>query len=522
MTTPRSLPRLARPLLLILPFLAAPFLGCGGSPEPAADGGGVSTDGDAPASTPASIELFEESLDLEDGGTRSYDRGVLKAPLRRDQPSGPSVDVEFFRFRRDAEASPDTPPLVILHGGPGYEGLAPRLADTGYFEDRLTRYTRITDVIVPGQRGFGSSTPTPCEPSRQLTRDEAQDPPTRSRAIQDAARACRQKWRDAGLDPFGFNVLEASADVADIVRLLGYGKVQLRGVSFGSHWGMSVIRHHPEIVDRAVLASLEGPDHTYDMPSAVLATLERIAAAAEASPALADRIPEGGFLEAYRRLIERAEKEPIAVEVEDPVEGSPVEISLGPGDLRQMLAGTRGLVFFRFRMPRWPLVLLDMLEGDLTEAADRHLWNLMSTDFEDAAYLQYDCGSGLSAARGEVLRRDPAASTLGPTWSRLDNFCRGWDGDLGEAFRSPFTTEVPTVLVQGTWDIGTPYENALELRPYFANHHFVTVEGGSHGAIREALEDSPAFREAMDRWLATGDGAKIPETVELTPVKWRG
>ncbi|MEO1086859.1 MAG: alpha/beta hydrolase, partial [Acidobacteriota bacterium] len=265
------------------------------------------------AAVTSSIELTEELLPLESGETLAYDRGVLTAPLRRDKPASPPIEVEFFRFRRTAEASPDTPPIFVLHGGPGFGGLGPRLEDVGYFEARVARYTAISDVIVPGQRGFGSSTDTPCDPSPKLSREEALDPEIRARAVEEAAAACRQKWRDAGLDPWGFNVVEASTDVVEIARLLDYEQIQLRGISFGSHWGMAILRRHPELIARAVLASLEGPDHTYDMPSWTLATLERIAASAEASPALASRIPEGGLIEAYRRLIERAEAEPIEV-----------------------------------------------------------------------------------------------------------------------------------------------------------------------------------------------------------------
>lgn len=48
--------------------------------------------------------------------------------------------------------------------------------------------------------------------------------------------------------------------------------------SFGSHWGMAVMRYHPEVGARAVLTGMEGPDHTYDSPGGVLASLERMAA----------------------------------------------------------------------------------------------------------------------------------------------------------------------------------------------------------------------------------------------------
>lgn len=473
------------------------------------------------ASVPAaSLELFEGAVALENGEARPYDRGVVTVPLRRDQPGSATIEVEFFRFRRDADAPADAPPLVILQGGPGYEGLAPKLEDLGYFEARLARYLRITDVIVPGQRGFGSSTDTPCEPMRTLTIEEALVPETRQQAMRDAVDRCRADWQAKGLDLAAFNVVEAAADVADIVSLLGYDTVQLRAISFGAHWGIAFLRNHGEVVTRAILASLEGPDHTYDAPTEVLATLSRIAASAEASPTLASRIPEGGLIEAYRRLIARADAEPISVETTHPQTDEPVTVALDGDDLRQVFAGSRRFTTFRFRMVSWPLALLEMLEGDFEGAAGSHLWNLLGTNIPNGAYFGYDCGSGISDARGAVLRNDPGAALLGPTWERLDTYCEGWS-DLGETFQGPFRTDVPTILVQGTWDIGTPYENAVALRPSFTNHHFVRVEGGSHGAIREAIEEVEGFRETMDHWLATGDWSQVPGEAILPPYAWR-
>ena len=98
--------------------------------------------------------------------------------------------------------------------------------------------------------------------------------------------------------------------------------------------------------------------------------------------------------------------------------------------------------------------------------------------------------------------------------------CVAWDADLGEEFRAGFTTDIPTAIVHGNWDTSTPYENALELLPSFTNHKLVTVDGGSHGALNEALEESSSFREALDEFIRTGDLTGLPETVSLPEIEW--
>ena len=98
--------------------------------------------------------------------------------------------------------------------------------------------------------------------------------------------------------------------------------------------------------------------------------------------------------------------------------------------------------------------------------------------------------------------------------------CKAWDADLGDGFRRDFDTEIPTVIVQGNWDTSTPLDNALELRSHFKNLRFVLVVRGTHGALSEARNASPAFRAALDAFIATGDMSRVPGVVMLPEVNW--
>lgn len=470
-------------------------------------------------------ELFVESMELENGETLEYDRGVIQVPVRRADESTNTLDLEFFRLRRQASAGADTPPIMQLRGGPGFEGLGPLLERPGYYENLLERYTRVADLVVVGQRGFGTSSGTPCEPARAMDVEEALDDTIRRQVMLEAGQACRQHWEEQGLDLAGFTVLEAADDVIDVADFLGYDAIQVWGVSFGSHWGMTVVQRHPERVARATFGGLEGPDHTYDMPSGVLAAMERIAASAESEPALG--LPPEGLLEAYAGAIQRLDEAPTTVTLElDPSEVDgleeprTVDVELDGDILRDMLAASRRFTGFRHRSLGWPGALNSVIQGDYDGAATMWVESRLAGDLPAAAFFMLDCGSGLSQARGNVLRNDPAAAMLGPMWLGYDEACVPWDADLGEDFRQPFDSSVPTVLIQGNWDTSTPYENAVEAREFFDNHHFVHVEGGSHGALREALEQIDDFEADILHWLTTGEFEQLPESIELPPMEW--
>ena len=316
-------------------------------------------------------------------------------------------------------------------------------------------------------------------------------------------------------------MLEAAGDVADIARLLGYEKIALFGGSFGSHWSMAVLREHPDLVERALLHGMEGPDHTYDMPSGVLAALERMAKAAEASEQLRDRVPEEGLIEAFKGVLESVREDPFDIDVRHPRTGEDVPVRIDHLSLRDLALGTTTRVSSRNGMPRWPLDLLRLIEGDFEPAARALLADRGESDLPTASFFMLDCGSGISPERAKVLNADPAIEVVGDLGWFYRTACPSWDADLGDAFRAGFRTDVPTLIVHGTWDVNTPLENALECIPMFSDHRFVPVEGGSHGALWEAMRHDHGFRDAVMAFLATGAQDELPDQVVLPPLEWQ-
>ncbi|MEO0559646.1 MAG: alpha/beta fold hydrolase [Bacteroidota bacterium] len=468
---------------------------------------------------PRQLDMTQETVSWDDGIEVTFDRGLFNLPANRRTRSAATIPVEVVRFTRDANAPRGIPPVVYLQGGPGYGSIYEFLDDSRFYTRTLQPLLGLTDVILVGQRGFGPSA-MPCDDREPLSLSESFDDTLREQAWQRGLERCRQTWEAAGRDLDGINVVEAAADVADAVRALGYSQVQLYGMSFGSHHGIAILQNHPELVARATLGALEGPDHTVDSPDGLLNGLTAIAAAAEASPALRALIPPEGLLEAYQNLIHRADASPIIVETRHPDTDEPITLRLDGDDFRELSGGvTRGLKF-RFIMPAWPLDLLAILNGDYESAARRIFRLNTSTGLDAAAGYAYDCASGISRERRALYGQSTAIDMVGNTWHEHETDCAAWGVDLGEGFRAGTDIDVPTVLLHGTWDMNTPFTNAQDLRPVFQNHHFVAIEGGSHGAVREASQAIDGFSDALLRWYATGDWSQLPERVELPPLEW--
>jgi pimeloyl-ACP methyl ester carboxylesterase len=473
----------------------------------------------APAPDAGTIFLYPERIPLQDGGFVNAERGIYFAPVSRAQAGGDVIGVEVYRFRASSQAQPGTPPVFFLHGGPSFQGLERQLEDMGTFEDRWLPLTDVSDVVVVGQRGIGSSKPTTTIEltSPSPAANEAYDLDQAASEFRTVLARERAYWEQAGLDLSGFTVLEAAEDVNEVRAALGYDKITVWGGSFGSHWGMSLVRLHPEIIERAIFRGMEGPDHTYDHPGHLWNVYRRVAEEAEASPELAGRIPDGGLVAAFEALVERAGDDPFTVTVADPADGSVHEVLFDEQSVRSLAMG------FTAGLAGWPADVIEMVEGDFSRAAEELYAGSMDRgrSFRTASYFQLDCGSGITPERLAEQRADPANAVLfRMNWGYIEG-CPAWDSDLGDGFRQNFETDIPTLIVHGTWDTSTPYENALELVPFFRNSKFVPVIRGPHGSIRAAMNSSDEFRAGILHFAASGDWSQVPDTVSLPQIRFR-
>lgn len=461
---------------------------------------------------------------LPDGTVLKAERCRLRVPIVRAEPKSRPIEIDVWRFHARDGASGAVPAIYELQGGPGWPGVEEAQID---WSGQVAAMTRFADLVFVGQRGIGTSTDLPCgadivgaveateAPEGPIDREAA------ARRIRERCARCRDHWDGQGYDTRGLNVREAAADVADVARLLGHEQIQLMGGSFGSHWSMAVLCFHPDLVARAVLNGMEGPDHTYDRPGGVLASLSRMAKAAEASPELAGLVPEGGLIEALRTVIEGVEADPFEVEIVDPRTGDPVLVPIDGDALRDLALGVTARVSSRRGMPSWPADVLRLHGGEFGDAARAILAgreNLL--EISGAAFYGLDCGSGITRERLAEYLDDPAIAIVGDRSAHYEAACPAWGTDLGDDFRRGFHTKVPAVIVQGTWDVNTPFENALECLPFFENATFIPVDGGSHAAFGEAMGAEPGFRDAVMVFLETGSTEALPAEIALPPIRW--
>lgn len=420
------------------------------------------------------------------GAETDAERGFLEVPEDRSDPASRTIRLGYVRF---PSTSPNPGnPIVYLSGGPGGTGTG---TATGPRFPIFMALRAVADVIAFDQRGTGLSAsippldlaPLPIPP---LTRMEL------TGHVREAYRAAWDAWTARGIGMRGYTTAE-SADDLDALRVhLGAERIDLWGISYGSHLALSALRRHPDRIGRVALASLEGQDQTVKRPDRLDLYLDRVDALLDGDASLRAAVPSLAAL--MRRVHARMEAEPLALA--STYRGAPVEAQVG-GFAVQMLAG--GLIANPSSLALLPSLYLALEAGET--AVLSRFFGQMEGLLDIAGMPEtMDLASGISPARAALVAEVAPASVLGDALNfpmpHLSGVVPGLD--LGETFRAPLAIDTPALLVAGTLDGRTPLEEQAEVVDQFRNRSRIIVENAGHNVF----EAHPEVQDLLVRFFA--------------------
>jgi pimeloyl-ACP methyl ester carboxylesterase len=135
------------------------------------------------------------------------------------------------------------PPLFDLEGGPGHAASAA----AGLYAGPLRAYRAHRDIVLVDQRGTGGSNPLDCKDGRTpLAAALGEMYPL------DYVRRCRDALSKIA-DLRFYTTPMAMDDLDDVRAALGYDKIDLFGLSYGTRAALVYARQHPQHVNRIVL-----------------------------------------------------------------------------------------------------------------------------------------------------------------------------------------------------------------------------------------------------------------------------
>jgi len=437
------------------------------------------------------LKLKPYTFENDKGEKTPAEFGTLLVPEKRSDPQSNLIELAFVRFKSTA-ANPG-PPIVYLAGGPGGSGIG---AASGSRFPLFMALREIADVIAFDQRGTGYSKPNlGCYERMTVPLDVAPTPELVLKELRENAKGCISYWRDVQrVDLTGYNSNESADDLEDLRKALGAPKISLWGISYGTHLAFATLRRHPDSISRAILAGIEGPDHTYKLPSNIQKHLEDLAAVIKADPQIGKDIPD--FLGLMKSVFDRLDAQPETVEITDQRTKQKVRVTINKFVLQYIVGNNIGTTV----TANFPALIYRASKGDFTNLAQVWL-NISRQEIGSAMSFMMDCASGQTVARREQIAREAKDMLLGDVFNfPFPGVCEEWKApDLGDEFRSPVKSNVPVLFISGTLDARTPVSNAEEYRKGFTNSTHLIIDGAVHSD--PLFLSSPKIKDGMMEFL---------------------
>lgn len=450
---------------------------------------------------------------------------TLVVPENRANPKGQEIrlKVAVLKARRPLAADP----VIYLAGGPGdsplvasYAGADP-LAEGDWWNDTAAIRKR-RDVIIVSQRGAGGSSPNldcfeprTSEPARAKRR-AVTEPQEREILLR-----CRADFDKRKIDMSMYSTPALADDVADLVKAMQLGKVNLYGISYGTRWALEIMRRHPNIVRSAVLDGVYPPQINGEQnePEILRTVFEQLYAECAADKLCRERNPD--LAGSVRAVLTQADKTPIELTLT--LEDGPQQVKLDGAKLllvllHMMRQGEAALV---------PEAVTALRRGDkrivrqFAEDLEEDDGGLLETNAQQFGGLfnTIECRetwAGVDQAARERAIQAGGVYSLTSHLSKLPAFCPVWRVPVAPpAERQPVTAAIPTLLLSGGYDWLTPASWGREAAKHLPEARHVIFRAQGHGVSSQdqcAARLRNEFVDAPDpRWPLPCRGDTSPD-----------
>jgi len=405
--------------------------------------------------------------------------GTLVVPENWDKADSRLIALPVTRV--PASGSNHTEPVFVLLGGPGLSNFSWTPPDW-LFENY--------DVVIVGYRGVDGTVTLSCpEVDRLMKAHTGKDLfSEQARAEYVAAvKQCAVTHQEAGVDLSGYTVPDVVEDMEAARKALGYDRINLYSLSFGTRTAQIYAYMHPDSLHRLVLIGVSPPGGMVWDPAVLDEMIEHISELCAKDAACSSRTSD--FAQTMYGVNHDMPKRWLFFNID-------------PDSVR--LAAHFGFL----DNPMMPMVFdayLAAAEGDPSGLA---MSNLIPSLFiggqafgdqtNKAGTLDMDKYGGIeSISLGDSIMGAPMAEQTWPISSE-------WPTELvAKDLREFQETDVEMLLVNGTLDFSTPPTALDEARPYFHKAQMVLLPEFSHIGDVQTLQPE-AFKRLITSYYDTG------------------
>ena len=420
-----------------------------------------------PATEQSGLELEKCVLDMPGTSmTAEAECGWLTVAENRDEPDGRKIRLHFA-LARALKPEPDATPIFFFAGGPGQAASELWVQLQG----PLKKLQRTHDIVLMDQRGTGAESPLSCE-----LEDETLDLRIDLGKVAEQARECLQKVEG---DPRFYTTTIAMADYEALRLALGYDKINLIGVSYGTRAAQEYLRRYPDRVRTITLDSVApvelvlGGEHAMNLDQAMAAILDDCRVdedCNEAFPLVHEQL---------QQLIKQTRTNPQMLTIDDPLSGEPIELE---ANMDVLAVALRMLAYSSRTQAQIPFLISDAVSTNNPQRlVSQAMMVLSSMDGMISHWMELSviCSEDYPLMKP---RPEDARTIIGEVFYKvLIAQCELWPrGEVPADFHQPFKSDVPALLLSGEFDPVTPPRYAELAAKQFSRQLNLVVKGQGH------------------------------------------
>lgn len=357
--------------------------------------------------------------------------------------------------------NPEPDPLFVLVGGPGQSAIEtfPAIYTT------LFRIHEKRDIVLVDQRGTGKSNPLRCLDPEDESLEEEQVIPL--------LKKCPEKL-DADLRYYTTDI--AMQDLDRVRSALGYGAINLYGVSYGTRAALVYLKMYPDHVRSVVLDAVVDPAFVIyqDVPEDGQRSLDLFFARCEADEACNAAFPS--LRSEFAAVLEKLKGSSTDTTITHPITGKPFEYTITQ-------TAFTNIVFNTLYSPDLVAMLPLAIHQAYTEENYAPLIAqafMLDAGLYDGMFYAVACIE--DAPLISPSDDDDTESIFDSTPKTFLEVCSAWPhGDPPSVVHAPVSSDVPVLMLSGEADPITPPWHAEQLSPSLKNSLHLIFTGMGHG-----------------------------------------
>jgi pimeloyl-ACP methyl ester carboxylesterase len=410
--------------------------------------------------------------------------GGLRVPENPARPNGRKIKLHIVALPA-LEKDSERVPLFDLAGGPGIAASE----GASFFATAGQIHRQHRDVVLVDQRGTGQSHPLHCPEI------ESASPLSRMYPV-DAVRRCRRELqREADLSQY--TTRNSAYDLDAVRAALGYPKIDISALSYGTRLAVTYMRAFPQHVRSAALIGTLSDDAKIPLNHGRNAQMTLDDVFRDCSE---DAPCQQHFPDLSRRWKAVLRSVDAGTTVTDSVDGREKKILLVHGPFaetfRQMLVTTSG-------QRQIPYQIDHMSRGDFQPFLTRALHGGNPT-FAEGLLLSITCAEDVAWITPDERQRSAEDTFLGTY--RIDEqkrACKQWAVPAAKLAHPVALVDVPVMFFAGDRDCVTPAAWATKVAADFPNSRLLTIPKLGH--FPDGLQHMECFDAVMNDFFERGE-----------------